>query len=220
MTQAVVFDVDGVLIDSFAIVFKVRTGLLAQHGVDIREVPDPYGESHKGSSARKLLQALQQSHGVLVDEQQFKRDTIDGVKRDMERSGIEADPELIGFLEDLRAHNVPCAIATSGSRESTYNKLRLLGIEKYFQVIVTADDVEQHKPDPELYLTAMSKIGVSPKNCVVFEDSGIGAEAGKRSGAYVIGFTKYISTKAPVDNANITIDRWQDINYEKLSNLA
>ncbi len=218
--KAVIFDMDGVLINSFESVYKVRTKLLAKHGVDINKVPDPHGERHRGSPAHSLLQAVSQSRGIIIDEQQFSRDSIDGIYRQLKDDGITADPELVRFLDDLQGEGVPCAVVTASAREGAYNKLRLLGIEKYFEAVVATDDVQESKPNPAPYLLAMERLGVKPGECVIFEDSNAGAAAGHRSGGLVIGFTKYMSPKKSLENVNAYADNWDEVNYGKLVDLV
>lgn len=96
---------------------------------------------------------------------------------------------LLSFLESLRGNNIPIAVATSARRPYTDFILDGLEIRKYFQKIVTAEDVTKGKPDPEMYLLAAKQIDVKPTDCVVFEDSVSGIKAGKAAGMKVIAIT-------------------------------
>ena len=101
------------------------------------------------------------------------------------RKGVEPMPGLREILESLRPR-FKLAIATSARAEFAEMIIGGLGLRDYFAVLQTSDDITRGKPDPEIYLLAMSKLAVEPVNCCVLEDSSNGALAGKRAGAYVI----------------------------------
>jgi len=218
--QAVIFDMDGVLIDSVAADYRAKSKVLAEdYGLDIAAVPDPHGERHKGGSITTLLAAIQEHHGVAIDKSEFAPKIIAGVYQDLQDNGVTTDPKLIAFLDDLKAHAVPMAIATSSTRQGTENRLDILGIQNYFQVIITSDDVQQHKPHPEPYTTAMEQLHAMPANTFIFEDSKQGIAAGRASGAKVIGVTNHNTKKDSLPDTILTIDTWSEISYERLSSL-
>ncbi len=82
-----------------------------------------------------------------------------------------------------RYHSViPMGIGTGSPRVNAEAVLRNTGLDRYFSVVVTADDVELHKPNPDTFLLVASKLGVEPSGCLVFEDTGIGVQAGEAAG--------------------------------------
>lgn len=93
----------------------------------------------------------------------------------------------VAFVLTLEEAGIPRAVASSASARSVSAVLRGFGLA--FPVVVTADDVDHGKPDPEIYLTAASRLSVPPRACVVFEDSLVGVEAARRAGMRVIGVT-------------------------------
>ena len=220
MIEAVLFDMDGVLIDSVASVYRVKSKLLKHdYGIDIASVPDPHNEAHKGGSIATLLKAVHESAGIDIDEDAFTEKIVAGVYDDLRENHVTADAHLLDFLEDLKSHNVPMAVATSASRQSTKNKLSLLGLGDFFDEVITTDDVKEHKPHPESYLTAMKRLDVSASKCVVFEDSVAGIQAANAAGTTVVGTTKYSDDKSLLANTALTIDDWSDVTYEKLEHL-
>jgi beta-phosphoglucomutase len=216
MIDAVIFDMDGVLIDSTSAAHHAKRELLARHGVDVDTVPDPHNEQHRGSSVRTLLQAVEKHHGVKIDEEEFGREATDLIFKRLRENGTSADPDLITFLEELRAHAVPCAIASSGLKQSVENKLSILGIKKYFKVVITASDVTRHKPDPSAYTFTMQRLNVRPEHCIIFEDSAAGVQAGRAAGGIVVGYGGYLEHSEPIPDTHLTIQSWADISYEKL----
>lgn len=120
------------------------------------------------------------------------------------------------FLEDLKNHNIVCAIVSSGLKEGVDIKLNALGIKKYFSVIVTGSDVNEHKPHPESYIHAMKQLKLTPKDCIVIEDSLTGIQAGQAAGCKVIEFTQYKQSKEPALGAIATIKNWDEISFNML----
>ena len=115
------------------------------------------------------------------------------------RDGIEPMPGLREAL-DLLKPSFKLAIATSAPGRFVDVAMQSLGIRNYFQAIQTSDDIVNGKPDPEIYLKAMAKLGTEPKECFVLEDSSNGSLAGKRAGAYVIA--------VPTEHTH-----WQDFSF-------
>ncbi|HWA10910.1 MAG TPA: HAD family phosphatase [Opitutaceae bacterium] len=108
--------------------------------------------------------------------------------------GLEALPGVHVFLERLRAAGVPCCIGSSTHRENIATIIHVLGLEKFFAGMVTAEDVSHGKPHPDVFLRAAAKIGREPARCVVFEDAFAGIEAAHAGGMKVVGVA---TTHAP-----------------------
>ena len=214
---AIIFDMDGVLIDSVAAAYRARSRLLAARGVDMAQIPDPHNEDHKGSSQKHLLSAVHKHTGIAIDENAFAQEARANMARDFQSTQV--DSNLVAVLDELKQHDIPCAIASSGHLEGVRIKLDILGIEGFFRQIVTADDVTHHKPDPEIYLLTAKRLGVDNKNCVVIEDSGAGVAAGNSAGCTVVGFTQFNSIKQPLEGTALTVDGWDDLSYSRLRAL-
>lgn len=217
MIKAVIFDIDGVLIDSVQMGLRARRHLLAQYGVDLDTVPDPQGEGHRATSLKMLLACVKDYTGVEIDPHDFAALSRQHMRAELQT--LVVDPGLVAFLEDLKSHKIACAVASSGLREGVEYKLNLLGIKSYFSVIVTAAEVEEHKPHPAPYLYAMKQLGVSPQDCVIFEDSLTGIQAGCAAGCAVIGFTQYNQPHGAFPDVAATINSWNDVSFEKLKRL-
>ncbi len=219
MIKAVIFDLDGVLIDSAALVVKVRREVLAEHGVDIDAVPDPYQQGHMGSSTKNILAAVKQHLGVAINESAYSDNFTEKIKRGLVDRGATADPKLLDFLVDLKEHNIVCALATASRSGSLQVKMDILQIQKFFRTMVTADDVSAHKPAPDLYLEAMKRLSLTPQECLVIEDSSAGIDAGVAAGCKVIGFTKYSLHKEKLPKTLLTIDSWSEISAENIMSI-
>jgi len=220
MIEAVLFDMDGVLIDSVEVGYQNRKNVLAQYGIDLSTIPDPQGEDHRAASLKTLLESIKAHRGVDIDQEEFVGRSREHMHADLLEHGASADPNLVVFLEELKQHEVPLAIVSSGLRDGVDIKLGILGIRSYFSVIVTGSDVENHKPHPDSYQYALEKLVLPPENCVVFEDSITGVQAAQAAGCMTIGFTQYNPPKEPLPGVLATVESWGDINYQKLQAIC
>lgn len=220
MIKAVIFDMDGVLIDTVESGFRIRKSLLAQHGVDLDAIPDPQGEGHRAASLKNLLGNVKDYSGIHIDHDGFAELARKHMREELHAQGISADPGLVTFLKDLKVNRVTCAVTSSGLREGVDIKLDILGIRQYFSVIVTGSDVKEHKPHPTPYLYTLKKLHLAPENCVIFEDSLTGIEAGLGAGCKVIGFTQYNLSEKSLQGVTATVRNWNEISYDKLERLV
>jgi beta-phosphoglucomutase family hydrolase len=122
--------------------------------------------------------------------------------------GLEPLPGVRTWLERLDGAGIPRAIGSSTHRENIEVSLDVLGLRRFFHQIVTAEDVNHGKPDPEVFLTAAAKIAMAPDRCVVFEDAHVGIEAAHRAGMRVIAVasTNPIEDLGKADRAVHSLD--------------
>ena len=186
MTEAVIFDMDGVLIDSGAHHRAAWRALLAEIG----EEP-AHPEHWRLTIGRPSEEAVPLLLGRSMPEHEVWR--LARRKRDLyvqlARGGIVTVAGVSRFVADLAHSKVPCAVGTSASNFDVDRLLTGAGLRRYFDVIVTADDVRYGKPDPEVYLLAAARMRVAPERCVVFEDSLVGVQAARSAGMRAIGIT-------------------------------
>lgn len=184
--RAVIFDMDGVLVDSGAYHRAAWRALLEELGAEPED-----DEFWRLTIGRPVEEALPVLLGRPLSTQEIARYS----KRKTDLYHQLADgrfppvPGAVAFVRALERQNIPRALATSASPRSVRAVLRDLDLTAQFPVVVTADDVERGKPDPEVYLAAASGLGVAPLHCVVFEDSLVGVEAARRAGMVPIGLT-------------------------------
>lgn len=136
----------------------------------------------------------------------------------LKESGIEALPGVTELLKNFKAAGIPCAVGSSTSRLNLDTVIGMLGFGDYFQEIVSADDVTQGKPHPEVFLKAAEKLNRSPECCLVFEDAHVGIEAGLAGGMKVVG----VATTHPIetlDRAHLRVNRLTDVTLDELKAL-
>jgi beta-phosphoglucomutase family hydrolase len=103
--------------------------------------------------------------------------------------GIAALPGVKEFLTHLVANGIPRVIGSSTHRENIACSLELIGLADFFDAVVSSEDVSRGKPDPEVFLRAAEKLGMTPARCVVFEDTHVGIEAARAAGMKVVGIS-------------------------------
>jgi HAD superfamily hydrolase (TIGR01509 family) len=182
--RAVVFDMDGVLVDSGAHHRDAWRALFRDVGL---APPPEFWRITIGRPADEAIALLLDG----IDAAEARR--LAEVKRQhytrLARRGTVAVAGAPAFVDVLAAERVPRAVATSATRRDLERVLVELGLLRHFGVAVTADDVRWGKPHPEVYLKAAAALGVDPSACVVFEDAVVGVHAARAAGMRVIGVT-------------------------------
>lgn len=181
-TRAVVFDMDGVLVDSGA---HHRDAWRAMFREARLTAPAEFWRLTIGRPADEAVALLVEG----IDRTEARR--LAEVKRAhytrLAHRGTVAVAGAPAFVKALARQGVPRAVATSATRRDLERVLDELGLRRYFEVVVTADDVRWGKPNPEVYLRAAAGLGLGPSACLVFEDALVGVQAARAAGMRVIG---------------------------------
>ncbi len=183
MTDGVIFDMDGVMIDS-----ERQSTLgwkLAARDNNI-DMPEWLIDSFKGRPAEYSKLLFDDYFKGKADYWQLRQQRIEHVHEIRQREGIPVKKGLFELLNYLRNKNIPCAVATSTQKESAEKTLHKIGAWDYLKAVVYGDEVEKGKPEPDIFCHAAKQIGVEPENCIVIEDSITGIMAGHAAGMYVV----------------------------------
>lgn len=178
MYDALLFDLDGTLVDTESIALAAGVAAFAAHGHDVG-IDFMHGlvGVDLPTASRLMLTAMPDVNVGAVNAHW----------RAGFEAGVEAGLTLKPGVQELLAYtNLPLAIVTSTGRDGAHRKLALAGIAGAFAHVVTLDDVTAPKPAPDPYLLAASLLGLPPSRCLVFEDSETGAEAAYRAGCVVV----------------------------------
>lgn len=179
--NAIVFDMDGLMIDSEKIYWAVGREIAREFG---KEVSDQTLGRMMGRSPLDSVVIFAQETGIPMEPRALHELRETRVLRAL-KAGVEPMPGLMDVLRRFKPV-YKLGIATSAPKYMVDVILQGLKIAQYFDAIQTSDDVKEGKPQPEIYLKAFSRLGVPPEHGFVLEDSSNGAMAGKRAGAYVI----------------------------------
>jgi HAD superfamily hydrolase (TIGR01509 family) len=182
MSRLVIFDCDGVLVDSEPIAVRIDVEMLAEVGVTMSEAE--VIERYVGRSPEVILAETEATIGSRVPDGWFER----GEARIREAYATELGP-VPGIVEALEAIELPVCVASSSGHENLRFKLELTGLyERFAGHIFSAADVANGKPAPDLFLYAASCMGAAPDDCVVVEDSRYGVQAARAAGMDVFGY--------------------------------
>lgn len=180
---ALLFDMDGVLIESTGVHTRAWEEYLARHGIPSAGVMEKMLGKRNDQIVRVLWgPALSEDevfrHGA--EKERLYRQMMEPVFEEHVVGGVRE------FVRAARRLGVPCALATNAEPENVDFVLDRTGLREYFPVVVDGHQVQRPKPDPEVFLTAAARLGVPARNCIIFEDSPGGIEAARASGGRVV----------------------------------
>ncbi len=205
MIKAVLFDMDGVLVDTEWFYNRRRVAYMEEHGITYDRIPDL-----SGSNEPAIWEALVPGNLTLREE----------LLTEYKKRYCPAHPvpyaELLNeqtepVMRELHKRGVKCAIASSSYRELIDELVDIAGIADVLDYTISGHECSAFKPDPEIYLRAMEALGVKPAECLVIEDSPLGIEAGKRSGARVLALRPHEGVNLDQSAADVVIDNLSDI---------
>ena len=193
---ALVFDLDGVVVDSMPVHALAWQRYLKELGISGGEV------AHR-MHGRRNDEIVQEFLGGAADAETVRRHGAakESVFREMMRGQLwyRLVPGVADFLR--RAAHVPVALATNAERANADFVLDGAGLRPFFRAVVDGSEVEHAKPAPDVYRLAASRLGIAPGNCIVFEDSPVGVSAARAAGARVVGILSHAKSLADVDLA-------------------
>jgi HAD superfamily hydrolase (TIGR01509 family) len=185
MVQAVLFDMDGVLVDSEAFMADAAIAMLAErYGVCAARADFlPF----VGMGENRFIGGVAAKYGVAINIEADKARTYD-LYNELIRGKLEALPGAVAFVRECRARGLKTAIATSADRRKLEANLPEIGLsDSDFDAVVDGLQVERKKPFPDIYLEASRRLGVVPGRCLVVEDAVSGVKAAKAAGAACLG---------------------------------
>jgi HAD superfamily hydrolase (TIGR01509 family) len=191
-STAVIFDLDGTLVDSEPNYFEAGRQTLSEHGVADFTWSDH--ESYVGISVQETLGLWKKRYGLAVPLDTLLADTN---RRYLElaRASTRVYPEMRKFVELLAGDGVPMAVASGSSPQAIEAILTGTGLVSYLPTVVSSDEVAHGKPAPDVFLEAARRLGTSAADCVVLEDAAPGAAAAHAAGMRCIAIP-YVAAQA------------------------
>lgn len=184
MIKAVIFDLDGVLIDARDWHYEALNKSLNLFGLNISR--DDHIVTYDGLPTRKKLEMLSMDRGLPTKLHAF----INKMKQvyTMELIFTQCKPTFHHeyALSQLKKHNVRMAVCSNSIRKTLDLMVGKAGIDHYFEFTLSNQDVSKPKPDPEIYQTAISKMGLDPGECLIVEDNANGIKAAEASGGHIL----------------------------------
>jgi HAD superfamily hydrolase (TIGR01509 family) len=212
----VIFDNDGVLVDSEHVSIKAYEQALAEQGVRPDEL---HPHDYCGLTDADIIEMVQKEVGHRLDGQQFAKRKQQLYYKLADEDGVKALPGAEELVRKLRECKVPVALASSGSKEKIRFNLSKTTVKDDFDAVITGEDFERGKPDPQIFLAAASKIGIEPARCAVLEDSINGLKGARAAGMLAIGITNSFPADALKPHADVVVSTLEDLSPTKILGL-
>lgn len=213
--RALIFDFDGLLVDTESCMYKAWEALLKPYGVDVSplQVAGLVGNS---APATALYQLYRQSSGNDCTDNEIRDQVLEIayqlIAHISERDGVR------DYLDAAKKSQLKMALATSSEYEHYMPILKRLGLDHYFDCFTGAEEIalERRKPQPDIYLESLKKLGVSAHQAIAFEDSPPGVTAARSAGISTVAVTNLLTQHLDVSHANLVLSSMSQVSLAQL----
>ena len=215
MIEAIVFDFDGLIVDTETPEFDAWQYIFESYGTRLER------KTWEWSIGRYKLNFDIYEHLADLSGQQIEREVVRPRMRRNYLQRIERNPILPGvedYLASARDMRLKLAVASSSTPGWAVQHLTSRGLLDYFEFVLSAGDVEKPKPDPELYTTAVSRLGVEPGNALAIEDSAVGLAAAKAAGLFCVVVPNPMTSGMDFSMADLRMQSLADMPLRELLN--
>jgi beta-phosphoglucomutase len=184
--RAVIFDVDGTLVDNMPWHQRAFDAFVEKHGL-----PPMNAEMRRRTDGKRNREIFPMLFGRALSADEFDQleEDKEGLYRQLSRGQLSPIDGLLDLLGRLESAGIPAGVATSGPRKNVEFTLNELGLATRFAAIARGDQVNNGKPAPDVFLYAAQLLGVPPAECLAFEDAPLGVTAARRAGMHVVAIT-------------------------------
>ena len=206
--KAIIFDMDGVIIDNISYHIEALKQFLKQFGKDVTE--EEFQNHYNGRTIQEVILGLKPK----ADHKEVMRlaEEKEKIYRDLYREHLAPTAGLMEFLEVAQNAGIKMAVATSAITANADFTLDGLNIREYFNAVIDSTMVIKGKPDPQIYLKAAEELNISPENCVVLEDAIAGIQSAKSAGMDVIGLYTSLKKEELPDGLLMKIKDFNELN--------
>ena len=212
---AILFDMDGVLIDTVGINWQANNAILKQdYGIEITK-----NELHRylGIATKEQLEMISDDYDIDIDINSFITKT--NLFKNNNLKPTQAMQGVKTLLNELHNNNIPVAVGTSTDRDVAKQRLKSAGLLEYFEIIIAGDDVSRHKPEPDVYLECAKQLGVEARQCVVIEDAPAGIRSAHAASMKCLAVKTIFTSTEQLDEADMLVDSLDNVNISTLRSL-
>jgi len=186
MIKAIIFDMDGVLVDSEPFHIEIENRQFALNRIPIS---DEEHQSYMGSTSVVMWNKIAEHHKLPIPvDELIEQNRLESIRYFSALNEIPVMPGLIDLLEKLHTKNYPLAVASSSYPEIIELVLAKTNLRKYFRVVVSGQEAGKSKPEPDIFILAAQKLQVKPEHCLVVEDSANGIKAANAAGMSCVAY--------------------------------
>ena len=217
MIQTVIFDMDGVIVDTEPVHHYAYNEHFRQLNIDV--TPEMYA-SFTGNSTKNIFERLKVQFNLAEDVVSLVE-----TKRNLFNDAFDSKEDLYlldgveDLIKDLHSNGMQLVLASSSATVTINRIFNRFGLHKYFTYIVSGEDFPKSKPHPAIFLKAAELSETPVENCIVIEDSTNGIMAAKAAGIYCIGYDSFHSKMQDYSLADMVISDFKELSFEKIKNI-
>jgi len=216
MLEAIIFDMDGVLVDSEYTYFQSKSQILSEAG---HEVEDSYHFQFMGTTSDYMWEKMKQEFSLPLSVAEYIQQMTALRQAMIKRDGIRVIPHVQEFVKGLSQAGLKLAVASSSSLAEIKVNLAEIGLSEYFSEVVSTEDVEHSKPAPDVYLATAERIGIMPENCLGIEDTKNGTGAVRNAGMVCVGFANQAFPKQDLAFADRVVSSFSELDADSLTKI-
>lgn len=218
MIQTVIFDMDGVIIDSEPVHHYAYNKLFKQLGIEVS--PELYA-SFTGNSTKNIFERLKVIYNLEDDVE-----TLVNAKRDLFNTAFDSKEDLYlldgveNLIQDLHQNGMQMVLASSSAKVTIERIFNRFNLDQYFTHKVSGEDFPKSKPHPAIFEHAAFLAQTPRENCIVIEDSTNGIKAANAAGIYCIGYNSVHSKLQDLSTANQVIQHFNELSFDSIRNIV
>lgn len=217
MIKAVIFDMDGVVVDTEPLSHRANKKFYESLGLDVTD--DVYS-TFIGNSDKNIIQKIKNIYGVDTDEAILVAQGLEYYCQEFDADAtLELMPGLKNLVIDLYNNGMKILLASSSSKVKIERVFNRFGLNQYFSHKISGQDFEFSKPHPAIFLDAVAKSGFTADECIVIEDSTNGIKAAKAAGIYCIGYKNEEESLQDTSLADEVITDFSQLSFERIRDI-
>jgi beta-phosphoglucomutase family hydrolase len=212
LIRAVIFDLDGVIVESEDAHIEAEKQIFQKHNV---KISTEELHTYTGTTAKVMFTELIAKYKLSITFEEINSQKEEILLKLLEQDG-EPTKGVLNFIRELKRREIRLAVGSSSTKKLVNYILNKLNLTDTFDRVIAAEDIGHSKPDPEIFLKAATELWVKPSQCLVIEDSKLGVEAAKSAGMRCTGYCNPHSGDQDLSKADAIIDDFSKVDIQKM----